>query len=1122
MKLYRPSEIPLSYFYFGYKKAKHYVTREASFCDFYELELFESQLEKEIYNLKSEFENYKNIKEYVEVKSKQCERYQLKEAVIYWFPKSWDEDQKPRMRPKGIFSFKDQVAWATVILALSEWFDTSIKTREMISLERGQQREALEWMVPWSFNNRIKRIHSYNEITNEYERGLVHYNGSSIYESYQWGLRQKNSQIKEAAKKLLEKHDEIYMGETDIQEFYPSLRLSHIQQTLFNRLDTLYSCGVLSASESMEWKELLRDLLAFKLIFPDLEQLDQKMLEDFKQKILPINCKDETIDLKELLQQTLPLDIIASGFLSNCALTEILDIELTEFIAKSSDSTARQTYLFRYTDDITILSPNQSFITIVMKEVKRLLGKFNLRLSESKTIPLDIETHVNEKLEEVKNTMNTKEKKISPEQEQAIKEAIKKLDQKLFEPIKITQRDNLPGSTAMIEKMSHIGDMQLLTMDNRGLETYILEMINLLDMKFDSSEIKDETKVTFASWRIRSGVYELLQRATDAKPFEGNFPLQRAIEKFPYKISLYEIYILILLDYIVNQDSEDAFKLLNEFLQKFALKSSLNKVGSAWEEEYFPFIRTKILFVISHEWFRVPKSWRGRFRHLLDQIIQIWYAAADKIRWHEKYAIYYSFSILKIKTDPKFTPYHQNKSVLHSLNRLRIVYALSNDFYYQNDEKAKEKVESSAISTENILAGELLFFCSIFKKGLHYSRFENYKWSSFEEALYPSIFELLNLEKLSLSNEERELIWINIAQIDVTKIPISGWGFLDKVIVDDKKSKENTLSILSILQKAINAFFAHPKKMHAFAKWIKTNSNSYMKKYATERFEAYSIIQQYFLVDEKGGYSFPVKIPGSLVLEKNNIRQELHGRVLSLADWLFYIETNPSKTITALQPLNEHEKVFIFSKLMGIIQGEKEYAKNQNGHDFLYQKGISIKNWIDFRDKQKVELVIEDCNHEFKLFFRYPGVDVILKSFKNDHTRLTHSSIYLKSITLLSLLIGNTFEYKIIKPFYIFSWKDLQSIFHQAHFPSAQLSILMVNTLNSHRRFYEESYQYFDYSTLPYRKLGEKTVDSDYSYNRVIRDYLKNTSKNLLRSQSMGIIEMIEIDLDLMKRSDLK
>lgn len=48
MKLFAPSEIPLSYYYFGYKKAKHYVTKETSFCDYYDLELFESQLDYNI------------------------------------------------------------------------------------------------------------------------------------------------------------------------------------------------------------------------------------------------------------------------------------------------------------------------------------------------------------------------------------------------------------------------------------------------------------------------------------------------------------------------------------------------------------------------------------------------------------------------------------------------------------------------------------------------------------------------------------------------------------------------------------------------------------------------------------------------------------------------------------------------------------------------------------------------------------------------------------------------------------------------------------------------------------------------------------------------------------------
>jgi hypothetical protein len=58
LKLFTPSEIPLSYFYFGYKKARHYVLRETSFCDYLDLENFERDLDQNIKSIQEDFKKY--------------------------------------------------------------------------------------------------------------------------------------------------------------------------------------------------------------------------------------------------------------------------------------------------------------------------------------------------------------------------------------------------------------------------------------------------------------------------------------------------------------------------------------------------------------------------------------------------------------------------------------------------------------------------------------------------------------------------------------------------------------------------------------------------------------------------------------------------------------------------------------------------------------------------------------------------------------------------------------------------------------------------------------------------------------------------------------------------------
>lgn len=188
-----------------------------------------------------------------------------------------------------------------------------------------------------------------------------------------------------------------------------------------------------------------------------------------------------------------------------------------------------------------------------------------------------------------------------------------------------------------------------------------------------------------------------------------------------------------------------------------------------------------------------------------------------------------------------------------------------------------------------------------------------------------------------------------------------------------------------------------------------------------------------------------------------------------------------------------------------------------------------IKGWGEFRNDKHCDhfnektdeylsIKIDRCDNELR--FNYPGIKVIQKSFNEQHGKSTHSENYLRSIILLSILIGNTFKFAIIRPLYMYTWKDLQAIFLQSKFPSTDIVFLLVNTLNEHPRFYEEIYSVFDYSDLPYRKIGENSVDNEQSYKRVIEKYLNSNKDKFLQSKSLGPIEILDIDLDVFKRGE--
>jgi hypothetical protein len=211
---YRPHDIPLHFFYFGYKKALHYLKNENAIFDPIEVEIFEQNLHKNLLMLKKMF----------------IVGYKTDHALAYLLPKSKNQNGEYRARPMVQFSFRDQIAWATVMLVLGEWFDSSEEIANRIPIHKVEVRQNYLWMVPWSFNNRIKRIHQKEEEedTNELKRLFIHYNHSEMYESFQWGLRNLRETRKNHFENIRNQFGNAYYGEMDIKEFYPTLRKKYI------------------------------------------------------------------------------------------------------------------------------------------------------------------------------------------------------------------------------------------------------------------------------------------------------------------------------------------------------------------------------------------------------------------------------------------------------------------------------------------------------------------------------------------------------------------------------------------------------------------------------------------------------------------------------------------------------------------------------------------------------------------------------------------------------------------------------------------------------------------------------------------------------------------------------
>lgn len=1110
MKIYSPDNIPLSYFYFGYKKAKHYVTRETTFCDY--LDIYEFELD--LHN------NLKKLKEHLMT-------HTIQKALIYWYPKSMDEENSPRLRPKALFKFADQVVWATIILVIGEWFDTNRNLKKLLPLEEIDKRNALDWMIPHSYNNRLRRVHRYNKITNTYERELLHYNGSSLYESFQWSLRQLNTNIQTKISTLLKSNEEVFIGEVDIQEFYPTLNIKYVQNVIKLRFEQLRNAQIIDEDKCIKWSELLERLMSFEFDFPDIEKLDLELLKRYHQAIIhdslraeTLKRKDYILNVKNKLKNSLPLDLIASGFLSNCVLTEMLDRLIINKIKTEKNSKEKapnfdinseiEVHYYRYTDDITIISNSKEHVMEYCKYIKKCLEEIELNISVQKSFPLEEQTLTNI----IKNQL-----KINGIKENKV--FIEYLKEKHFkaklEPMVINKSKNIPNSTAVIEKFSQISDISLYTLDDEELENFLLEMLQILNANFDKNEIKDETKVTFASWRIKKGLKEALFRNINIDKYHFDLYLKKNLRKYPYKVQLFEIVLLSLLDKIIYQGKKE--KNINS-LSTFLLSINQlldNKLISA----YGPFIRTTLLKTFTNEWGKVPLNLRDELRNIIILAIENWYKNNSNIYWHEKYLIYYCFSICKIKFDPFLKiELYKNTPIYNSLHSIKTIYKL-------RISELKDLLKSEEFKNNNKLYDFLLEankpvilyqLRQIFYQSLHFDRKkQEIIMSNSDRTWYVSIWKFIKRVEANNYNYLLKL-WNEWVLVSPKHVPSEGFEIVKKKLKPTDENSQYNFEYykhLSIFIDFIKQYFSTPKSFNEFYQWLSKTLNKYTKEghftidFLYERIKNYSIILHQLIPTSDRYPKLPIdnKIISKL---NDNSKIVLSEYVIPFQDWLFYINYLQKSEIRYLKPLSEYEIMYLFNKL---LENDSEIEPIS-----LLNKGYTIDNWKKFREyiaSSNEAKILSIENVKISGFLsNLGGFPIVDENLNNIN--------YKRSLVLLGMLTGNILTKNTFKLTYHFKWKTLQELFYVTGHPSTQIAKLLVNTLNIHNKFYGNIYELINEQILPYKKLGRVSFEDIEGYKNEVKRYLSKSESNLLKwkNSNYQLLELINIDVDLFDEDD--
>jgi hypothetical protein len=1061
-----PDEIPLHYFYFGWKKAKNFV-KQQGFYDPIEMKEFELELEKNLREIQSELSSLS---------------YNITPPIIYGFPKGAKGDEL-KLRPMSKILFRDQVAWATVVLTIGEWFDTNDSPLSIINENENESDDyTSNWMVDWSCNNRLRRKYFpyIANNTNGFKRLMVNYTHNDLYESFQRSLRLQRKKQEDYFGQVLKESQFAFYGQADITKFYPSLKMIVVEEVLQARLTELNELGMLSIDAKNKWFKILGKLC---LIHSDVSYL----LED----------ETKAIGLDEInlwsKSDCLPTGLIASGFLANCVLTHWLDNPMEEF-RKEKTKEGNIMFLTRYTDDIMIISSNETVVFESIKKIQELIECIGLKLSEDKTKP-KIRGDLIESLKGDFENITTNQ-------------ANNLVDHFFSEDIRcprVGRYDALPSSTALIDKLSQLGDQQVRAMRGDELEKYLSEVMDLMKTEFAVVEIRDDTKASFAAWKIRKAANDARYRELSVKQ-DVTETLMRSFMKYPYKMSLVNCYLLHLMEMPFDETVEN---LLIEMFKSAKKTDVVTQPGF-----YGSYMRTHIQFTIAENWSNVIEENRPRIREIILEQVMNWYMDGNSPTWHERYAIYWLFSNCNIEADLELFTANTMESVkrvsrLYNLMKREpehgndsVLVAVMSDVWRRNRPREYSKFESS---------DEINWI--------------NWVWSKISNSQ----------RSWEWKREGHGRVWIEITGgregrittygfrrlMELTELHLTGFFEDNELIHGGEESLEIIPiynGIIEILNQAITLWVGQSDTNFSqrFLKAIRTMpEETRIRKYLTTRIANLREIEIALLT----GTGVVGRIP--------NFARGISSNCIPLQDWLEVINILPQRLEKIdrpkeLLPLMEAEITTLLinlgSALLNELEASNSVQQNQilafSGRENLLSKvslnriSFSIEDWEGWRNKHgECKITFSEDYVIFSEF--YLSAWIYMDVMFADEEYLLCYSFSMLLLRLISNKNHNTHGSGITR---LRGWKKISDVITQAEFPSTEIAEIITGSMNYQKPFYENVFLNAK-TELPLLPLEKEPIVKVSEYLTRLEGHLALLQKRFFIGDT-GLREMRFIDID--------
>lgn len=289
----------------------------------------------------------------------------------------------------------------------------------------------------------------------------------------------------ESPEQKLKRPRNIYWATIDLTKFYPFIKCPRLYDQLIKQ------CKV----SDVKARELLQRMLKFEVAEPEYTEDDLKRLglEQEKWKTF----------------EGLPTGLLVGGWLANIYLLEA-DLEIDKKL-KDNKSLAH----FRYVDDHTFLSYSPKVLIHWVQSYCRILKKLKLEVNSDKFQPHgEIEIKLPKGSNNEQNTpeytlgkafleeyweeqfFSSDSTHNEPTEEwERYEEIISIIEDKC----KIDPRFPTPLMTQTLQKVSQLGSLDLDLLNDREISSVIHDLKTLIVTDFPNEEIKEDTRVSFAS-----------------------------------------------------------------------------------------------------------------------------------------------------------------------------------------------------------------------------------------------------------------------------------------------------------------------------------------------------------------------------------------------------------------------------------------------------------------------------------------------------------------------------------------------------------------------------------------------------------------------------------------------